>query len=136
MSPFSIQSNLSHLKPGTLLRVNCGLYDHVVLLGEYSVGGERKVLSFGNGSVGFQEIPFSTFASGRGVYIDGYLGSLPPEMVLRRAREAGQLRYSWLFFNCEHFVRHAHSVPVESPQLQRALLLAGVSASIFKLAKP
>lgn len=32
--------------PGTVIRVSHGIYDHLALLGEYAIGGERAVLSF------------------------------------------------------------------------------------------
>jgi hypothetical protein len=43
--------------------------------------------------------------------------------------------YSWITFNCEHFVRHAHDVAVESPQLKRWATLAGVFAFGFALTR-
>lgn len=118
-------SNLHQLLPGTVLRLDRGLYDHVAILGEYVWTGERQVLSFGPGPVGLVEMPFSQFAGGSVVKVDGYLGQLTPEAVLAQARRiAGERRYSWLGFNCEHFVRAAHGTPVESPQLGRAFLFA------------
>jgi hypothetical protein len=116
--------NLPHLLPGTVLRVNRGLYDHVALLGDYAWSGERQVLSFGPTPKCLVEIPFRTFAGASQVSIDGFLGQLAPHEVLARARELGEQRkYSWMFFNCEHFVRAAHGVGIESPQVGRALLL-------------
>lgn len=118
-------SNLHHLLPGTVLRRDGGLYDHVAILGEYAWLGERQVLSFGPGPVSLVEMPFSRFANGSSVKVDGYLGQLAPEEVLAQARRIGAGRpYSWLAFNCEHFVRAAHGTPVESPQLGRAFLFA------------
>ncbi|MGJ7512634.1 hypothetical protein [Variovorax sp. GT1P44] len=117
-------SNLQQLLPGTVLRINRGLYDHVALLGERAWTGERHVLSFGPGPTSLVEMPFSQFAGDRAVVVDGYPGRLAPEAVLARARQvAARRRYSWLGFNCEHFVRTAHDVAVESPQLARAFFL-------------
>lgn len=115
-------ANLSHLPAGTVLRVNCGLYDHVALLGEPAWGGERSVLSFAPG--GLTELGFNKFAAGRQVFVDGCLGGLAPIEVLAKAREVGQhLKYSWVNYNCEHFVRDAHGIAVESPQVNRAFFL-------------
>jgi hypothetical protein len=113
------QQQLLTLPAGTVLRVSHGWYDHVGLLSDrYSVG-ERAVMSFSAQAGGFLEEPYSTFARNQAVSVDGYLGTLPPWMVLQRARmKAGGL-YSWTTFNCEHFVRFAHGIPIESPQLQR-----------------
>jgi hypothetical protein len=118
-------SNLHQLLPGTVLRLNRGLYDHVAILGEYAWARERQVLSFAPGPVSLVEMPFSQFANGCVVKVDGYLGQLAPEAVLAQARRVGmERRYSWLGFNCEHFVRAAHGVALESPQLGRAFLFA------------
>jgi hypothetical protein len=125
MNRIADHSNLHLLLPGTVLRLNRGLYDHVAILGEYAWTGERQVLSFGPGPVAFAEIPYSAFARGSVVKVDGYLGQLPPQTVLARARRIGVTRrYSWLAFNCEHFVRAAHGIRIESPQLGRAVVLA------------
>lgn len=125
MDRIATPSNLHQLLPSTVLRLNRGLYDHVAILGEYAWGGERQVLSFGPGPVSLVEMPFSQFANGSVVKVDGYLGQLAPEAVLAHARRLGsERRYSWLGFNCEHFVRAAHGVAPESPQLGRAFLLA------------
>jgi hypothetical protein len=96
------------------------LYFHVALIGDRIIGSERSVLAFtpGAGAGGLIEQRFSEFARGRPVTRVGYLGTLPPEIVLQRARTMSEAPYSWTEFNCEHFVRYAHGVPVESPQLR------------------
>lgn len=125
MNRIASPSNLHQLLPGTVLRLNRGLYDHVAILAEHAWPEERQVLSFGPGPVGLVEMPFSQFARGSAVKVDGYLGQLTPDAVLAQARRIGaERRYSWLGFNCEHFVRAAHGIPVESPQVGRALVVA------------
>lgn len=111
---------------GTVIRVRHGLYDHVAMLGDHAVGGERAIVAFSAQAGGFVEQPFSAFARGQDVAIEGYLGSLPPAVVMQRARmKRGQV-YSLADFNCEHFVRYAHGVPVESPQLRQWAFLGGL----------
>ena len=135
MSQFASAANLQNLRPGTILRLDRGLYDHVVLLGEHAWATERQVLSFGPGPNGLVEMPFSQFAGTTGVTVDGYLGALAPADVLARARKiGGQRRYSWLGFNCEHFVRAAHGATIESPQLGRAFIVA-MGAMLFASAR-
>lgn len=52
------------------------------------------------------------------VELVGYLGKLPPDEVLRRARS--QLGTPWQFFyNCEHFVCWCHGVEPKSPEFRR-----------------
>lgn len=120
-----------NLPVGTVIRVNNGLYSHVGLLGDRFINGERSVLSFSAEAHGFNEEPFSAFSRGRPVVCDGYLGNLPPAIVMWRARMKAGQAYSWLSFNCEHFVRHAHGVPAESPQLQQATVVLGALGLAF-----
>lgn len=122
----------AHL-PGTVVRVNRGLYDHVALLGEYVAYGDRNVLAFSAQARGIIEHPFSDFAGGRAVTVDGYLGNLPAEVVLQRARSLQGRAYSLLGFNCEHFVRYAHDVETTSPQLWQWAVL-GSAGSLLAVA--
>lgn len=118
--------DIRSLPAGTVVRVSHGWYDHVALVGDRVVRGERTVFSFSAKAGGIVEEPYSVFASGREVSIDGYLGGLPSETVMQRARLKRGQGYSWTEFNCEHFVRYAHGVRVESPQLRKFALLGGV----------
>ena len=111
---------------GTVIRVSRGLYDHVALLGEQQMARERSVLAFSAEGDGFVEQPFGAFADGRKVTVDGYPGDLPSTVVLTRARAMQGVKYSWANFNCEHFVRQAHGVPVKSPQLHQWAFLGGL----------
>jgi hypothetical protein len=103
---------------GEVIRVPAGFYFHVALMGDLIIAGERSVLAFSPDAGGLIEQPFLAFARGRPVTRIGYLGTLPPASVMSRARMMQGTRYSWTEFNCEHFVRYAHGVPVESPQLR------------------
>lgn len=123
---------------GTVIRVNTGGYRHVGLLGDRFMNGERSVLSFSAEAKGFVEEPFSVFSGGRPVVCDGYLGELPSWVVMQRARERADQPYSLFNFNCEHFVRYAHGVPMESPQLQQVgavLGLLGLAFLVFRGAR-
>lgn len=122
----SIQQEVWALPVGTVLRVSHGWYDHVALISDRILQGERSVLTFSADAGGLSEQPYSTFAGRRPVIIDGYLGCLPPAIVMQRARLQQGRAYSWSEFNCEHFVRYAHGVPIESPQLRQWTFLAGV----------
>ena len=133
MIPSQIQENAWALPVGAVIRVSHGWYHHVALVGDGVIQGERSVLAFSAQAGGFVEQTFSAFAGGRKVTTDGYMGGLQPATVMQRARlKRGQL-YSWTGFNCEHFVRYAHGVPVESPQLRQWALLGGV-AGVLALA--
>lgn len=133
MNTSTIQCDLRLLLVGTVLRVSHDLYDHVGLLSDRLIQGERSVLSFSAAADGLVEEPYSAFSAGRPVFSDGYLGHLPPEVVLQRARSKFGQVYSWTQFNCEHLVRYAHGVRVESPQFQRLMLLAGGCVGLFAM---
>lgn len=121
-----IQQDIWAPPAGTVVRVKHGFYDHIAMLGDHAIGGERAVVSFSAQAGGFVEEPFSAFARGQVVLIEGYLGSLPSAVVMQRARMKRGRAYSLSDFNCEHFVRYAHGVPVESPQLRLWAFLGGL----------
>ncbi|MRS99708.1 hypothetical protein GJQ57_13740 [Ralstonia pickettii] len=83
ISPSRQQHIGTHLA-GTVVRVSLGLYDHLGLLGEGTIGADRSVLAFSAKARGFIEQPFREFAGGRPVTVDGYLGNLRPEVVCKR----------------------------------------------------
>ncbi|QOJ31431.1 MAG: hypothetical protein HRU81_04570 [Gammaproteobacteria bacterium] len=120
------QQSVWELPAGTIIRVRHDWYYHVGLIGDRIVSAERSVLAFSADTKGFVEQPYSEFAKGRDVTADGYPGCLPAATVLQRARAIRDRPYSWAGFNCEHFVRHAHGLPVESPQLREWTILASI----------
>jgi hypothetical protein len=126
MFPLPTQQEIWTLPAGTVVQVNSGLYNHVALIGDRLIMGERSVLAFSAQAGGFVEQPYSAFAVGRAVGIDGYPGRLPSQTVMQRARLKQGQAYSWMDFNCEHFVRYAHGLPIESPQLRQWAFVAGV----------
>lgn len=125
MTPSSLLHLWSLLRPGVVLRVSHGIYDHVGLVSDRRVGGELAVISHSADAGGVVEEPLSVFAGTRTFYIDGYPGQLPWFEVMARARSGWPKFYSLFGFNCEHFVRYAHGLPVESPQI-RAWMSMGV----------
>lgn len=125
MNHLATSVDTAHLKPGTVLRIDRGLYSHVAILGQWRDSRKRSVLTFGPGPL--EEVAFEDFAAGKPVVVEGYLGSLHPSEVLDRARRLGARTYSWISFNCEHFVRAAHGLNPKSPQLQRAFAIAGLA---------
>lgn len=112
---------------GTVIRVKHGLYDHVGMLSDRAVSGERYVMAFSAESGGFVEQPLPSFSCGQAVTVEGYLGVLPSAAVMYRARMTRGQAYSWMAFNCEHFVRYAHGVCVESPQLRQWAFLGCIA---------
>ena len=122
----NIQHDIWGLPAGTVIRVRHGWYDHVGLLGDHLIVGERSVLAFSAKEQGFVEQAFHAFAQGRQVRVEGYPGLLPPAIVMHRARLKRGQAYSWVDFNCEHFVHYAHGLPMKSPQLRQWAFLGSV----------
>ena len=125
----------SRLPAGTVVRVNCGLYDHVALMGSGTMNGERTVLSFSARHRGLAEVPFSAFAENKQVTVDGYLGTLSPDDVLKRAWLKRGQPYCLMTFNCEHFIRYAHDVNIESPQVTQWVLLVNAFGALVALSR-
>ena len=65
----------------------------------------------------------------------GYPSNLAPIEVIRRARLLTGHPYSLLGFNCEHFVRIAHGLRPESPQVRGWALLALITAGLALLTR-
>lgn len=131
MKPANSGQSILSLPTGTVIRVSHGWYDHVALIGDRLMNGERSVVAFSAKDGGLIEQSYSAFNLGRQVTSDGYLGQLPPAAVMQRARLKQGAPYSWLDFNCEHFVRYAHGVPIESPQLQQWVSFGGFAGLAF-----
>jgi hypothetical protein len=123
------------LPAGTVIRVSHVLFDHVGMLSDRYVCGERGVISFSSKAGGMAEEPFSVFAAGKEVMVDGYLGTLPPESVMQRARSKASQEYRVLGFNCEHFIRYAHGLQIESPQLQFWVAASATAIAVALLAR-
>lgn len=121
-----MNTQLLHLKPGHVIRVHFPFFTHVGLLTGRHMNGEPSVLSFSQAARGLREQPLSEFVGQRQWVLEGYPGQLPAHEVLRRAWSQQHRPYSLLGFNCEHFIRFAHGLHVESPQVQFAVALATV----------
>lgn len=127
MIPRQLHQDIWRYPAGLVIRVRHGWYDHVAMLGDVAIAGERSVVAFSAQAGGFNEQSLANFARGQEVIVEGYLGALPPEAVMRRARMKRGQPYAWASFNCEHFVRYAHGVEVESPQLHQWAFLGGLA---------
>lgn len=120
--------NIWALPTGTVVRADHGFFSHVALLGDGTLFGERVVVEFSAAAGGFAELPFSEFSKGRLVTIDGYLGTLSPAEVMQRASLKRGQAYLLFDFNCEHFVRYAHGLLIESPQIRQWTVLGSIIA--------
>lgn len=122
---------LQHVSAGDVIRIRCGLYDHVALVSDRLMGGEIALISISAQPGHVFEQRFSELVGNRSWKNEGYPGALPPSVVLHRARQMAHRPYSLTSWNCEHFVRWAHGLPAESPQLQwGVVLMAGLGLMV------
>jgi len=110
---------------GQVVSVSNDGYKHKGLISDRMIDGELAIISLSKAANGVLEESLSSFACGRDVTIDGYFGTLSPYDVVRNARALIGTTYDLFSNNCEHFVRKAHGVYIESPQVKGWLLITG-----------
>lgn len=122
--------SLQSYPAGTIISTHRGLYKHVGLLAESQLGLERRVISLNPGPVGQQvkEESLASFTQGKDWVVEPTEAALPASVILGRARSGQHPPYSWIGFNCEHFVRFAHGQATKSPQIRAwaGVVLAGL----------
>jgi hypothetical protein len=108
---------------GTVVEADRGLYRHRGLFYGWR-GGTTLVLANLPGGTRIQT--WKEFSGGRHVNGLGYPSKMMYWQVLARAESVMNRPYSWLTWNCEHFVAYAHGRKVESPQVLGWAMAAGV----------
>lgn len=121
--------------PGTVIARQYLGYVHLGLLSDSLWGPDRTVFEFSAEAGGFRERSLTNFADGGQVVVIGYPSNLAPTEVMHRARSLTGHPYSLLGFNCEHFVRLAHGLQPESPQVRGWALLGLAMAGLGLLAR-
>lgn len=112
-----LNNNLAALRPGTVLSTGRPGFRHFGVSTDCFINGLPTVIS-NTGKYGkVIEESLEQFKEQGDLKIEGYWGSLTPQNVLRRARENLGTRYLLINWNCEHFVRFAHGLKPESPQV-------------------
>lgn len=81
------------------------------------------------------EEPLNKFQGAGDLKVEGYYGSLTQGAVLERARAKLGSRYVLFHWNCEQFVRYAHDLKEESPQIVAVAALCIVMLVIYGLSK-
>lgn len=131
---------LKQLKPGTIVGVGYLLYTHVGIISDRKDDQQLPmIISNSNRIGGVKEETWQEFAQGRDIRVVGYPSNRPPQQVLEEARKfIDSTQYNPVLNNCEHFCAHVHGLPHRSPQIIRALKVAGVigAATITAVALP
>ena len=124
---------LFDLRPGTVVRVRIGLtpFYHVGLISDTITDGAPNVISNSQRCGGVAEEPLADFGDPSSVLVLGYLSELSPAEVMYRARRYLGGKWHLVNWNCEQFVRVAHGLKAESPQLTFWVSLLGGVALVY-----
>ncbi|MEM7401783.1 MAG: lecithin retinol acyltransferase family protein [Pseudomonadota bacterium] len=114
------------LLPGDIVAVRYPMYKHLAIVSDQlsTFNGQTFPnlisLSYRTGTV--QEEPWHSVVGNKVVERSTISGNKSSRSVLSRARTCMQLniQYDLLTFNCEHFVRYACGLSVESVQIKNA----------------
>ena len=109
---------------GTIISTPKGLVRHHGLLSYNSSLGSYTAISSSGKYGQVVEEPLEMFANGKQIRNEGYPGNKPPQEVIEIAKSLVGDKYNLFKNNCEHFVRKAHGIKPESPQLLAFILLA------------
>lgn len=113
----------SSLSPGSVISIRYPLYKHFAIVSDCSIDGKPSLISLSSRTGGVLEESWNTVVDKYPIELSSLRGDDTTEIVLKRARSYlnSDIKYNLLTFNCEHFVRLAHGLPVESKQVQRAI---------------
>lgn len=118
------------LLPGTVVTVQMkGLFrlaHHFALVTDKIGTDELPIVLANSGDTeGPAEFSWSDFVQGRN-YRAFYPSTLPSKTVLYNAYSMFDTRYSFLHWNCEHFVNACHGKPAQCHQLRGGLAFLAV----------
>ncbi len=115
--------------PGTVISVLVGLVRHFGIVTDIWQAHKPMVISSSWRRGGTHEEPWDVFTGGRVPKVEPLMGRFHPLEVIERARAMSGRPWG-VFSNCEHFVRRALGLKVESPQLRAvgtaAIVIAGI----------
>lgn len=126
---YNIEPN--QLDPGTVIAVRYNMYKHFAIVSDRINNGMPNLISLSYRTSGVQEEPWRLVVGNRNIELSCIKGDYPKEAVLSRARNCidKNIKYELLTFNCEHFARYAHGLPIESIQVKRAIYGALLGAA-------
>lgn len=123
----TIRSKVPAPPPGTVVSVLVFTpwpVRHMGIVTDRRIGGLPTVISNSKKVGQVEEESWKAFAGEGAVRVEGYLGRLHHSVVLARA--FSRLGDPWRLSdsNCEHFVRWAHGVELDSPQIRFGATMA------------
>jgi hypothetical protein len=103
-------------------------YSHLGIVTDRWKDGEQMVISCSNRHSMVVEESMSAFRQGNSIERRPSPSALSVQEVLARARRKLGQRYDLFNWNCEHFVYESFGHPKQSPQLQLAVFVIGITA--------
>lgn len=119
------------LVAGSVISVRYPLYKHFAIVSDSSTNGKPNLISLSYRTAGVLEEPWELVVGNRHYECSQIKGADTANVVLKRARSYidTEIKYNLLAFNCEHFVRLAHGLPMQSKQVQKTIYGAVVGAT-------
>ena len=115
------------LRPGDVIAVHHHLYKHFAIVSDQNSAFQGismpNLISLSSRTGTVREEPWHVVVENKVVTKSSISSRKPRNSVLSRARSCILLdiQYDLLSFNCEHFVRFAHGLPIESIQVKNTL---------------
>ena len=119
------------LIPGTVVSVAVGPITHFGIVSDRQSNGLPHIISCSRRTGQVAEESAAAFANGGKIKVHGYPGERQPLHVMQKARSALGTKYDLFKWNCEHFVRWAHELKPESPQLLAAMIIGLIGLGLI-----
>ena len=112
-----------YLPAGSVISIHYPLYKHFAIVSNCFTYGKPNLISLSHRTGRVKEELWDTVVGTQPYKPSKISGSDSTEVVLKRARSYinTNIKYNLLTFNCEHFVRLAHGLPMESKQVQQTI---------------
>ncbi len=121
-----VLSSVRGFRPGDVVAVIYDTYNHYAIVSDRRVDGLPNLIALTRRKGNVCEESWAAGTQGATVRKSHIKGFLPADKILGKARSMiGKKRYDLFSDNCEHFVRWAHGLPVESKQV-----VGGVAGSL------
>ena len=118
------------LRLGTIVGTWLAGKYHQGLVCGYAADGEPMIMSISLWK-GFATESLCQFMGPQGLAEASYPSRLQSEQILSRARSVSHRPYDLGRWNCQHFVRFAHGLSVQSPQASAAAKAVLAISAIF-----
>lgn len=124
---------MKNLRPGIVIAIRCWWGEHWAIVairhGALSLISNRGIRG------GVTEEPFPDVAGNRDWRVVGFLGSLPADAVVHRARSGVGSVYRFLTWNCQDFCFWAHGLEPKSPQREGLVAAIGFAGAAVLLSQ-